>query len=260
MNESTPIGILEERHSRILELLGEVGSVRVGDLSRRFRVSEVTIRTDLERLARQGFLARFRGGAVAHIQTRSSSAFADRLREGYAEKERIAARAAEMVKPGDTLLLDAGTTVLELAKRLEGCSPLTVVTNALNTAATLSSIPDIHVIMAGGSVSPETVSTIGYIAERDIADLVVDKVFLGTHSFDPELGMMDISVEVARVKRAMIEAGRQVVLLADSSKFAKRALAKVAPLGSVDMLVTDTGLGDAETSAIEVLGVEVVRV
>lgn len=260
MSEPLTGAILEERHARILDLLDEVGTVRVGELSRRFGVSEVTVRTDLERLARQGLLVRFRGGAVARIQTSLSSAFADRLREGYAQKERIAAWAAGMVKSGDTLLLDAGTTVMELAKRLDGCSPLTVVTNALNTAAVLSGVPGIHVIMAGGSVSPETVSTVGHIAERDIGDLVVDKLFLGTHSFDPELGMMDVSVEVARVKRAMIEAGRQVILLADSSKYAKRALAKVAPLSAVDLLVTDAGLGDSETAAIEALGVEVVLV
>lgn len=259
-SESAGNAILEDRQAHILRLLAEQGSVRVGELSRQFGVSQVTIRTDLQRLAREGLLVRYRGGAVARVQTNMSVAFGERSRFRQSEKERIAQKAAGLINAGDAILLDAGTTVMELAKRLEGCSPLTVVTNALNTAVVLSGLSGINVIIAGGSVSVETVSTVGHIAERDIGDLVVDKLFLGAHCFDPELGMMDVSVEVARVKRAMIQAARQVIVLADSTKFGKRALAKVAPLSAANSLITDDGLSQHDSERIAALGVEVVRV
>jgi len=259
-NDTGSIAILEDRHDQILKLLGVQGSVKVSELSRIFAVSEVTIRTDLERLARQGLLVRYRGGAVARVETSLSTAFAERARHRQAEKERIAKKATEWVRPGDAIFLDAGSTVLEFAKRLEGCTPLTVVTTAVNTAALLSGFAGIHVIMAGGSLTPETISTVGQIAERDISDLLGDKVFLGVSSFSPEFGIVDVSIEVARVKNAMIQASRQVIVLADSSKFQNRSLAKVAPMSAVHTLITDTDLSDAAADSIRALGVEVIRV
>lgn len=258
--DSSNAAILEDRQREILKLLAMSGSVKVGELSRRFAVSEVTIRTDLERLARQGSLVRFRGGAVAKVDTSQSTAFSERVRNRQAEKERIARKAIEYVQPGDALFLDAGSTVLEFAKLLGTCVPLTIVTTAVNTAALLASVPGIHVIMAGGSLTPETISTVGQIAERDISDLLGDKVFLGVHSFCPELGIVDVSVEVARVKNAMIRAARQVIVLADSSKYQTRTLARVAPITAVNTLITDIGLSDEATDSIVAQGVDVVRV
>lgn len=252
--------VLEDRQSQIVDMVAEHGSVRVSALSRRFSVSQVTIRTDLERLARQGLLVRNRGGAVAISRTSLSSAFAERARRHQDEKVRIAQRAAKLVSPGDSVFIDAGSTMMEIAHRLGEISPLTVVTNALNIAVLLGGFRGINVMMVGGTLSPETISTLGPIAERDIEDLVVDKLFLATHSFDAELGILDVSVEVARVKMAMIRIARQVVLVADSSKFTQRALAKVAPLSAAQMLICDTGLDEQAAQAVRALGVEVVLV
>ncbi len=253
-------GIMELRQRQILALLASQGSVRVADLSERLRVSEVTIRTDLERLARQGLLARYRGGAVARADTSRSTAFSERAGHRQAQKARIAVRAVEMIKPGDSIILDAGTTVMEVAKRLHGISPLTVVTNALNTASYLAGQPGVHVIMIGGSVTAETVGTVGPISERDIEGFLVDKLFLGGHALDIELGILDVSVEVARVKIAMIQAAKQVILLADSSKVGTRAMAKVAALNAAHVLITDSELSDAKAEAVGALGLRVIRV
>jgi DeoR/GlpR family transcriptional regulator of sugar metabolism len=252
--------VIEDRQSQIVDMVAEQGSVRVAALSRRFGVSQVTIRTDLERLARQGLLVRNRGGAVAVSRTSLSSAFAERARRRQDEKVRIAQRAAKMVSPGDSIFIDAGSTMMEVAHRLGDVSPLTVVTNALNIAVLLGGYRGMNVMMVGGTLSPETISTIGPIAERDIDDLVVDKLFLAAHSFDAELGILDVSVEIARVKMAMLKIARQVVLVADSSKYAQRALAKVAPLSAAHVLITDSGLDPLAVQAISAMDIEVVLV
>jgi DeoR/GlpR family transcriptional regulator of sugar metabolism len=261
IDASPPVSpVLEARHRNIARLVTQQGSIRVADLSRRFGVSEVTIRGDLERLSRCGLIIRFRGGAVARSETAGSSSFGERAQVRADEKERMAAKAVEMVSPGDSVLLDAGTTVMELAQRLTGITPLTVVTNAINIAGLLTGRPGVHVMLAGGSVTPETLSTIGALAERDIADLLVDTLFLGCHALDPKLGIVDVSVEVARVKQAMVSAARKVVLMADSSKFHERSLAKVASLDAAHVLITDTGLSDELAESIRAQGLEVFRV
>lgn len=264
MSEDTSSGVgaalLEDRQSQIVEMVAEHGSVRVAALSRRFGVSQVTIRTDLERLARQGLLVRNRGGAVAVSRTSLSTAFTERARFRQEEKIRIADRAARLVAAGDSVFVDAGSTMMEIAQRISDVAPLTVVTNALNISIFLGGFPGINVIQVGGSLSPETISTVGPIAERDIDELVVDKLFLAAHSFDADLGILDVSVEVARAKMAMIRIARQVVLVADSSKYGQRALAKVAPLSAAHMLITDAGMPEQAAQAVRALGVEVVQV
>ena len=264
MSEDTSNGIgaalLEDRQRQIVEMVAEHGSVRVAILSRKFGVSQVTIRTDLERLARQGLLVRNRGGAVAVSRTSLSTAFTERARFRQEEKIRIAERAASLASAGDSVFVDAGSTMMEIAQRLSDVAPLTVVTNGLNIAILLGGFPGINVIQVGGSLSPETISTVGPIAERDIDELVVDKFFLAAHSFDADLGILDVSVVVARAKMAMIRIARQVVLVADSSKYGQRALAKVAPLNAAHMLITDTDLPDSALQAVRALGVEVVQV
>jgi DeoR family transcriptional regulator of aga operon len=116
------------------------------------------------------------------------------------------------------------------------------------------------VILAGGSLSTETISTVGPLAERDIGELLVDKLFLAIHAFDIEAGLSDVSLDVARVKAAMIAASERVVLLADATKFPKRALARVAPLSVIDCLITDKSFPEEAAAELERLGIDVQRV
>jgi DeoR family transcriptional regulator, aga operon transcriptional repressor len=249
-----------DRRRQIAELIAARGTVRVVDLSKLFGVSGMTIRNDLERLAHEGVLVRDHGGAVARTYTSLSAAFDQRALLNLEAKERIGQAAATLVRAGETIMLDAGSTLMEMVKRLPNLSPLTIITNALNVAMRVASLPGVHVVQAGGSLSPETISTVGPLAERDLRDLLVDRVFLGTHAFELEMGLSDVSIEVARVKSAMISASKQVVLLADSSKFPTRAFARVAPLSAIHCLITDTGFPDDAARQLTAAGIEVQRV
>jgi DeoR family transcriptional regulator, aga operon transcriptional repressor len=248
------------RRRKISELVATQGVVRVAELVKLFGVSDVTIRSDLDALARQGVLLRDHGGAVAQTRTKLSSAFDQRAMANLEAKKRIGEAAAKFVLPGEAIMLDAGTTLMEMAKRLPAVSPLTVITNSLNIATEVGARPGIHVTLAGGSLSPETISTVGPLAERDLRELLVDKLFLGIQAFDPEVGLSDISIEVAHVKAVMFSAARYVVLLADSTKYPTRALARVAALSDIDCLITDSGFPEDAARELEARGIEVHRV
>ncbi|MEP7188436.1 MAG: DeoR/GlpR family DNA-binding transcription regulator [Roseiflexaceae bacterium] len=254
-----PPSIAAERRERIAELVMQKGAVHISELTQLYGVSEVTIRHDLDLLASQGVIVRERGGALAHVQTTLARAFEQRSDVNLIVKRRIGEAAARLVKPGDTIMLDAGTTVMEMARALRDIAPLTVVTNALNVASQLGGLAGCHVILMGGSLSIETISTVGPLAERDLSELIVGKLFLGAHTVDLEAGVVDTSIEVARIKRAMIQAADEVILLADSSKWETRrreAFAKVAPLTAVHNIITDTGISDDARLMIARLNIE----
>jgi DeoR/GlpR family transcriptional regulator of sugar metabolism len=232
----------------------------VAELGRFFGVSEVTIRNDLERLAHEGLLVRDHGGAIARTLTALSVTFNQRAQLNLEAKQRIGQAAANLVQPGETIIMDSGTTLMEMAKRLRNLSPLTVITNGLNIAIQVGSLPDVHVVLAGGSLSSETISTVGPLAERDLGDLLADRLFLGTHAFELEAGLLDVSIEVARIKRTMISAAEKVILLADSSKFPTRAFARVASLSAINCLITDTGFPEDAARQLAAQGIELLRV
>ena len=250
-----------QRRAQIAELARAGGSVRVSDMAERFKVSEVTIRNDLMQLEKDGVLVRDRGGAVPAGTTRdikSLLAVEQRAHIQTGEKQRIARAAAAMVEPGDTILMDAGTTVVEMAQFLVNIAPLTVVTNALNVALEMAARTTAQIILLGGTFSRESTSTLGSLAEQTLAELLVQKAFLGTQAFDLEHGFTDTTLEIAQVKRAMIRAAKRVVLLTDSSKLGQSGFIKVAPLGAVQTLISDTALPAEARETIERMGVEVV--
>lgn len=248
-----------ERRVRIGELLARNGSVRVNELSRLFGVTEVTVRNDLDAMAREGLLVRDRGGAIAHTSTNLSTAFEKRALEHAEQKRRIGRAAAALVDNGETIILDAGSTVMEMTRNLTEEKSFTVVTTALNIATQVGSLPKVHVLVAGGFLSPETISTVGAIAERDLERLTVDKLFLSTQAFDVDTGLTDISLDVARVKAAMIRSARRIILLADSSKWGLSTFAKIAPLAEIDVLITDDGLSEEARKAIRQFEIELIE-
>jgi DeoR/GlpR family transcriptional regulator of sugar metabolism len=258
--EKTRTPLMLERRRRIAELVEARRVVRVAELVELFDVSDVTVRNDLEALAKEGVIVRDHGGAVTTARTSLSTAFGQRALENLEAKQRIAEAALKMLSAGETVILDAGTTLMEMARRLPAALPLTVITNSLNVAAEAGVRPAARVILAGGSLSTETISTVGPLAERDIGELLVDKLFLAIHAFDIEAGLSDVSLDVARVKAAMIAASERVVLLADATKFPKRALARVAPLSVIDCLITDKSFPEEAAAELERLGIDVQRV
>lgn len=255
-NESHSL-LAAERRARIGSLAARQGVVRTEELSQIFGVSPVTIRSDLDQLAKEGVLIRDRGGAVVNTNTALTTAFNQRAEQHLEEKQRIGKAAARLVNPGDTVILDAGTTLMELAKVLVDVTPLTVVTNALNVAMQMGSVRDVNVILVGGSLNRDTISIIGPTATQHLHDLIVQKAFIGIHALDED-GLADMSFEVAQVKRAMIQAARQVILLADSSKWQNVAFAKVGRLSAVSIIVSDTNLPEEARAAIQRAGIELI--
>jgi DeoR/GlpR family transcriptional regulator of sugar metabolism len=248
------------RRSRILDLVRQRGAVQVDELAELFDVSKVTIRSDLAQLEKDGLLIRDRGGAISTSQVSTLLGVEQRAALNLEEKRRIGRAAAQLVSPGDTIIMDAGTTVVEMAPYLAGITDLTVVTNALNVAGEVSAATGARVILLGGAVSRESNSTLGPMAEHSLNELVVQKVFLGTQALDLKLGLTDTSIEIAQIKRAMLGVARQAILLTDSSKWGRAGFIKVAPLTAFQTIVIDTSLPEDAQPAIERLGVEVLLV
>lgn len=250
--------LMLDRRARIAALVRQRGSVRVQELSELFQVSPVTIRTDLVQLEKEGALVRDRGGAIAAGQPSALVAFEQRATIRQQDKERIGRAAAALVEPGDTILLDAGTTVVEMVKHLPRAAPLNVVTNALNVALELRALGEVRALLLGGTLNYATFGTLGPLAEQALEGLNVQKLFLAAETVDLEAGVTDSTLEIAQVKRAMVRAARQVVLVADSSKWGRTGFIKVAPISALSTVIVDAGLPEAERAALERMGVRVV--
>ncbi|RYX84499.1 DeoR/GlpR transcriptional regulator [bacterium] len=253
-----------DRRSQIAELMQQRGAVRVSELAQRFGVSQVTIRNDFVQLERDGHLIRERGGALPPAESSSMISslleFKARTQLRVEEKARIGMAAAKMVSAGDSLLLDAGTTVVEMVRHLSGISPLTIVTNALNVAYHIGTTTDAKLFVLGGKFERDAASMLGPLAEQSLSDLRVSKLFLGAQAFDLEYGLTDTTLEIMGIKRAMIRSAHQVILMADSSKFEASGFIRVAPFSSIHTLITDTGLSEEVRAELERSGVEVVIV
>jgi len=234
------------RRDGILEMLHEDGNVKVVNLSKIFKVSEVTIRQDLEKLEADGVVIREHGGAYLKTISSQVRSFTLSHLENMEQKQLIAKKAAEFVRNGDTIILDSGTTTTELARQLLGRKDLTVITNALNIALMLGSEPSISVIMTGGEFKAPTLSLTGEKAAAFFSNLHVDKLFLATAGISLKAGLTYPSISDLVVKKAMIDAAEEVYLLADSSKIGKSSLASLGALSLVDFLITDIGIKEKD--------------
>ncbi len=173
-----------ERHTKILELIGERGKVEVGELSRLFQISEVTIRTDLKNLHKRGLVRRAHGGAV-RVETVSVDASLQVKAALHAdEKQRIGAAAAALIKDGDSVILDSGTTTQHIAKQIKDRKDLTVITNGINVAMELLGAKDVRLVLLGGMVRQNSYSAVGHFAEDMLRQLSADKLFLAVDAFD----------------------------------------------------------------------------
>ena len=254
---SRPLG--PERQRQILELLRTRGSVRIGELSARFGVTDETIRRDLHHLQAIGALQRSHGGAVG-VTARSESTFSRRLSEHQNEKAAIARAAAALVQDGSTIILDSGTTTAYFARALRGKRDLVVVTNAVTNAFELMQYSDATVVLTGGVVRPTTLGAVGDIAIATIHELRVDQTFLAIQSVSIDGGLTYPSLDEAAVKKAMIAAGSEVILLADSSKFGRESLVRVAPLDVLARVVTTPGMPPEIAQQLADLDIEVIVV
>ncbi len=249
----------EERRRTILEILDRDERVTVDELVGRFRVTAVTVRSDLDALSKMGAIVRSHGGAVKRMDTAPD--FPLRFKEilHHQEKVRIAAAAMELIHPGETIILDSGTTTAEIAReiRLRKTS-LTVITNALNVAFELSAAPNASVVMLGGILRPLSLSMVGPQAERAVQELSADQLFLAVDGVDPEVGFFTPDIVEAQLNSIMLKASRRVTIVADFSKFQRRSLSLIGTMSQAHRVVTDDKIDEATLQSLEELGVEVI--
>lgn len=240
MSQASEPGLLiGERKRRICELLRAEGRVTVEALAARFRISPVTIRADLAALEAAGALARTHGGALS-VPNHDEPLNVKRLQR-RAEKLRIAEAAATLVRDGETIVLDSGTTTAEIARRIRTCDlkSINVITNALSIAALLIDVPSVRLIMPGGILRRESNSLSGSMAEAALNGLRADRLYLGADGVDPQVGVMTPHLPEAELNAKMIAISRHVVVVADSSKFARRNISLIARTEQLHLLITD---------------------
>jgi DeoR family transcriptional regulator of aga operon len=249
---------LEERRRRIRGLLQEHPRLSVAELARQFAVSAVTIRGDLAALDEIGALVRIHGGALPR---RESDELPIDIKQSLhrAEKLRIATAAVELIRDGETIILDSGTTTAEIAKQIRGLKlgSLNVITNALNIAVLLASVAFVNLVIPGGILRRRSWSLSGPQAEKAIRELQADTLFLGVDSLDPEVGLMTPYVLEAQLNAQMIGIARKVIAVTDSSKLLRRNLSVISPVDEVDLLITDRKADATCVEAIRARGVEV---
>jgi DeoR family transcriptional regulator of aga operon len=251
--------LVEERRRRIMEILEAQERVTVEELVDRFGVSAVTIRGDLDALTATGTIVRSHGGALKRVDAPDEPINVKETLH-HAQKTRIAHAALAMIRDGETIILDSGTTTVEIARQIRSSElrSLNVITNALNIAMELANLPHVRVIMIGGLLRPMAYSLVGPSAENALRGLNADRVFLGVDGLDPEIGLMTPDVLEAKLNAIMIEIAREVVVVADSSKFQRRSLSVIAKLDKVHKLITDDGAPPEITAALRARNVEVV--
>lgn len=248
------------RRAFILRKLEEEEQVNVSELSRKFGVSEVTIRKDLRHLENKNILIRSRGGAMKQSLINVDLSIYDRRKKNMKLKEAIGKAAAAMISDGETILLDTGTTIMELAKHLPKKIDITVITNSVDITFRLAEYPNIRVLMTGGILRRNSLAVVGEIAAESLRNYYCDKYFLSADGVDVEKGMMTTNIEEASLARINIKNSGRVYALIDSSKFQGTGTTLIAPLTEVDTLITDTGIRGSVLESIKGLGVEVIAV
>ncbi|WFE25008.1 DeoR/GlpR family DNA-binding transcription regulator [Solwaraspora sp. WMMD791] len=241
-----------QRQSAILERVRATGGVRVSDLSAEFGVSDMTIRRDLDILAERGLLAKVHGGAtLVDPGAADEPGFAAKSARQQAEKAAIAARAAGLVAPGSAVALSAGTTTVELARRLVDVAGLTVVTNSIPAADVFyrDGRTDRTVILTGGVRTPSD-ALVGPVAVTALRHLHVDLLFLGVHGMSERTGYTTPNLLESETNRALISAAARLVVLADHTKWDTVGICSIAPLAEAQSLVSDAGLTAAARDAL----------
>ena len=230
----------EERKAEILQLVESGKPVKVGDLSERFEVSESTVRRDLQELENVGLIQRTHGGAIS-IQSSLELSYQEKEILFYDEKQKIAKAAVELVKDGETVFLDTGTTTLQIAYALRGRT-ITVATNSMDIAQVFEDDPQVEVIVLGGSLRKGIRSLVGFLTNEMLASLHFDKVFLAANAVDPDFGVTTPNLIEAETKRHMVKAGKEVILVVDHTKLWERTMCKICSLSEINLLLTDDRL------------------
>ncbi|QDV36646.1 DeoR/GlpR family DNA-binding transcription regulator [Tautonia plasticadhaerens] len=245
--------LVESRRRALLDLVNRQGFATLEELVRATGASESTIRRDLEALDQAGAIKRTHGGAVCSGDVRAMPALDDRETAAAEEKVAIGRAVAGLVEDGETVLLDGGTTTLEVARALVG-RPIQVVTNSLPIAALLASSKDTDLIMIGGYVYPRTGVAMGPLAVATMQGIRVRRAVLGAGGITPE-GVFNSNSLLVETERQMMTCGQEVLIAADHSKFGRQSLSKLCGLEEIHRVVTDSGVAGPDRAMLESAGV-----
>lgn len=236
--------VLTARQQIIFDRVEENGSLLIKDMASELGVSEATIRRDFDEMALYGFVERVHGGVVKAGGTAIERFHSEKMQTMLTEKQHIAAKASSLVNSGDSIFLDSGSTTLFIAQALENVPNLTILTNNLDIAYSCRFHPTTALLVTGGMRRDNYSVLIGDVAENMIKSFFVDTAFLGCDAITIEAGVYNANVQELGVKTAIVGCGRRLVLATDSSKFHKKALAKVCDVSALDVVITDSGLSD----------------
>jgi DeoR/GlpR family transcriptional regulator of sugar metabolism len=229
----------DSRRRTIISTIEAQGTVRVSQLAKQFDVTEVTIRRDLTELEGEGLVKRIHGGGISVRGRSYEPTLLMRNTVHIDEKKRIGKAAADLVTEGDFVALDVGTTTLEVARHLAGRHNLTIITPSLYIATILVNLPDIRLIVPGGIVRTGETSMIGELSHRAFDIFHVDRLFMGVGGIDSSAGFTEYNWDDTLVKQAMLKTAKEIIVVADASKFDRIATVKITSLEAVDILVTD---------------------
>jgi DeoR/GlpR family transcriptional regulator of sugar metabolism len=246
-----------ERRQVILELVRSNGAVSLRELARIVQTSEVTVRRDLRQLEAEGMLARRHGGAVANDRTAYEPSYTEKTGVASDEKAAIADLAAELVQPGDAIVIGAGTTTLALAKRLTRLAELTVVTNSLLVTQAFARFPGIEVLVTGGLLRGSILALVGSAAEDSVSTLRVQRAFMSGNGLTAARGMSTPNAAVAGIDRALAATAKEVVVLVDNTKIGMDTMYQTVPTEGIAHVVTDVGANPDEVGAFRTAGVQV---
>ncbi|MDI6871502.1 MAG: DeoR/GlpR family DNA-binding transcription regulator [Bacillota bacterium] len=251
-----------ERWHSILREVEKTGLVNVDELARTLNVSEATVRRDLYRMDREGLIRRVHGGAVMRDRGAAELPLIERSTLRQEAKRAIGKAAAALVNSGETVFIGSGTTALAVAEALVERTELkevTIITNSIPVAVTVTRAPHLGLIVVGGFLRREEQSLIGFLAEQTFRELRADKVIMGVGAIHLEHGLTNRHVVEMHTDRTIMDLAPEVIVVADHSKFGTVATARLAGLDKVSTIVTDSGLPEAEAAKYEALGIRVLR-
>jgi DeoR/GlpR family transcriptional regulator of sugar metabolism len=248
----------EERHQLVCDAVQAAGRVRVADLASRLAVSEMTIRRDLEDLEARGALTRVHGGAVSNISRSFEPGFAARSMQHVDAKRQIGEAAAGLLRDGETVIIDAGSTTLHVVRSLRRDIRIRALALSLFIADELADMPNVTLMIPGGQVRKHERSFVGPVTTAMVEQLTFDTTFVTVGGVDADAGFTEYEFDDAQTKKAALKSARRKVVVADSSKLGAVSFVRLSRTSDIDILVTDSAAPPDTVDALRAAGVDVI--
>lgn len=249
----------QERYSKLIEYLQEHEIIKIDQIMSLFDISIETARRDLNHLEKQGIIKKIYGGATLMAPEAKEPATSDRLSRNLTEKVKIAKKCAEFIKDGDSILLEVGTTTLQVARALKEKRNLTVITNSIHVVNELMDT-DFDIYIIGGKVRHGEGSISGALAIFELENFQISKAIIGGGGLTPERGLSDYNIEESLVRKKVVEKAMEVILVADHTKFGRDVLAHICPVSAIDLVITGKELEPELAAEFEAANVNLITV